>query len=310
MSAPPRPGQLLPTGTRLGSVHVGVTATEPALAFWTRVLGLTVLDSGDDAIRLGAGGRELVVLHPGAASPVPQGHTGLYHLAIHLPSRKDLARAVGRLFALRYPNSPTDHLVTETTYLWDPDGNGVELTFETPERGEFVVLPDGRPVARARDGSLRSGRDPVDLESLFGELAEDDRLDEPLPDGARIGHVHLHVGDLDQTLGFYRDLIGFRQLTNSPARRMADTEVDGGVPHTLAMNSWAGVGAPPPPPGTAGLRHFTIEVPSGRGLQEIAGRLSDQGRTFDEVDGAIEVKDPSSNAFRVVERSPSPEEGR
>lgn len=296
-----RSGQLLPAGTRLGAVHVGVTAADRALAFWTRVLGLSVLRSGAGTISLGAGGRELVVLHPDAGSPVAQGRTGLYHLAIHLPLRKELARAVARLFALRYPNSPTDHLVTETTYLWDPDGNGIELTFETPERGEFVMLPDGRTFARARDGSLRSGRDPVDLESLLAELAEEDALDAPIPDGARIGHVHLHVGDLEEALRFYRDLVGFRQLTHSPARRMADTEVDGAVPHTLALNTWAGAGAPPPPPpGSAGLRHFTIEVPSAAGVDEIAGRLRRRDWPFDVVAGGLRVVDPSANPFRVV----------
>ena len=181
------------------------------LAFWTGVLGLVVLDgegagAGQGPVSLGAaaggpvrlgsaasGGRALVVLHPGAAGPVVPRRTGLYHVALHVPTRQELARVIGRLFTLRYPNSPTDHLVSETTYLSDPDGNGVELTLETPERGEFLPEPIGQMMARTKDGELRSGRDPVDLDSLFGELRPGDDLSAPLVTD-RVHHVHLHVG--------------------------------------------------------------------------------------------------------------------
>ena len=127
---------------------------------------------------------------------VPRGTTGLYHLAIHLPSRKEFARAVGRLFARRYPNSPTDHVVTETTYLSDPDGNGVELTFETPERGRLIVTPDGLPGALDSGGTSTRPGTRSTWTPLFGELVPGEPLEAPLSEGAKIGHVHLHVADI------------------------------------------------------------------------------------------------------------------
>src|SRR5690606_11324617 len=121
-----------------------------------------------------------------------------------------------RLFSLRWPNSPTDHLVSETTYLEDPDGNGIELTLETPHRGSFRSTPDGGFQAVTSDGEVRSGRDPVDLESLFAELSAGDDIAAPLATH-RVHHVHLHVADLEREAAFYRDLIGFRQQMHVPA---------------------------------------------------------------------------------------------
>ena len=292
--------QLLPMGTRLGPVHLAVTDRSRAHDFWTATLGLTVLSETERTVSLGAGDRELVVLYPGAVSPVVKGRTGLYHLAIHVPRRKDLARLVARLFALRYPNSPTDHTASETTYLSDPDGNGIELTLETPERGELTMV-DGRPVAITADGTMRSGVEALDIDSLLGELSGDDRLDEPIPAGAKLGHVHLHVTDVDKALAFYRDVVGFQELTNLRAFGMADMTLDpANVPHMLAVNGWAGPHAAPAPPGSAGLRHFTIEAATSAIVDEVAGRLQQAGSGFERVEGGIRALDPSSNAFHVL----------
>src|SRR5258708_2050575 len=137
----PQPQALVPSTTPLGPVHIAVTEAERALSVWRDLVGLTVVSREDERISLGAGERTLVVLHADAKRAVVPNTAGLYHVAIHLPARKDLATAVARLFAKRFRNSPTDHLVTETTYLWDLDGNGIELTFETPWRG--ILTSDG-----------------------------------------------------------------------------------------------------------------------------------------------------------------------
>src|SRR4051794_2744563 len=201
---------LLPADTRLGTVHLAITDAGRALAVWRDLLGLTVIGEVDGALSLGAGGQVLVVLHPGATRLAVPHTSGLYHVAIHVPTRADLARVVGRLFLARYPNSPTDHLLTETTYLSDPDGNGIEVTFETPERGQFTLI-NGQPAAVDTAGKVRSGRAPVALASLFGELGAGESLAQPLPAGTRVGHVHLHVPDLAAAMHFYRDLLGFQE---------------------------------------------------------------------------------------------------
>src|SRR6185436_17802932 len=105
--------------------------------------------------------------------------TGMYHFAILYPSRKELARAIARLFALRYPNSPTDHGVSKPTYLDDLEGNNIELYVRSLDDGVFEII-DGQMAVRYADGRMGTGRDPLDLEALFGELDEKDRLDLPL----------------------------------------------------------------------------------------------------------------------------------
>lgn len=296
--------QLLPAATRWGPVHLRVTDSERARAFWTRVVGLTELGTNGKAIRLGAGDRELIVLHPDATSPVVPRRTGLYHVALHLPERRELARVVARLLALRYPNSPTDHTVSETTYFSDPDGNGIELTFETPRRGEFVIV-NGRYMARLADGTLRAGNEAVDLDSLLGELSTEDDLTAPMPTGTRIGHVHLHVAHLDAADHFYTDLIGFAPFMRMPSIQMADYSlVTSMVPHALALNTWQGRGAAAPPEDASGLGHATLEVPQVADINAIAGRLEAATWAFVAIERGIRVLDPSGNALHIVTAEP------
>ena len=250
-------------------------------------------------LRFGAAdGLELVVLHPGAERPVASGTTGLYHLAIVVPSRRELARVIGRLMTLRYPNSPTDHTLTKSDYLWDPDGNGIEVYAETPEDGTWFMSEDGFGAITS-SGELRSGRDPIDLDQLFSTLEPDDRFDEPIPAGSKMGHVHLHVRDVQEAVGFYSDLIGFDVMGISRAFGAAFVSA-GGYHHHLGLNVWAGRGASPPPEEAAGLEHYTIEVPTGEDLEEVANRLVKGGVELER--GArheLWVDDPSKNRIRI-----------
>ncbi len=297
------PAAKLPEGSRLGEVHLAVTDEARSLRFWTEVLGLVELSRADGGIRLGtpaSDGRALVVLHPGASAPVVRRRTGLYHVALHVPTREELARVIARLFTVRYPNAPTDHLVSETTYLDDPDGNGIELTHETPHRGEFLPEPIGQMMARTADGELHSGREAVDLESLFAELESSADLTVPLVSD-RVHHVHLHVADVERDGAFYRDIIGFPQQMFIPGFQMMDFSISAAtVVHTLALNAWSGVGAPPAPEGTAGLRRFTLEVPDQGAVDDVAARLVAAGRPFERLQSGVSVRDPSSNLLHVV----------
>jgi len=257
-----------------------------------------VLARDVDTISLGAGKDTLVVLHPGAGRPVVPNTSGLYHVAIHVPTRHDLAVAVARLFQNRFRNSPTDHLVTETTYLWDLDGNGIELTFETPWRGR-LVFDNGRFEGIDSKGRSHSGREPVDLDSLFSELKDGEDLNVPLPAGTRVGHVHVHVANLDDAMRFYADVIGFGRQMLSRSFRMGDVVLDY-PPHILAFNTWAGEGATQAPPDSAGLRWFTIDVPDRSALEAIRNRLVKAGAPISGTDGVLETADPAGNRLRVM----------
>lgn len=293
------PEALLAPGTHWGPLHLAVTDAERARLFWTRYVGLQPTTDPDS---LGTGGKTLIVLEPGASGPVVPRRTGLYHVALHVTDRRELARLVARLYSLKYENSPTDHTMSETTYLWDPDGNGIEITLETPERGEFVVLPSGSFGARTTDGRITSGRDPVDLDSLFGELRPDEDLMQPLAAGTRIGHVHLHVSHLGEAKAFYQDAVGFRPEMHMPGIGMTDFSFpDVTFRHSLALNTWSGVGAQGAPAGTAGLRHFELVMPTRADFEALHARLSEHGAapTVDVEDDVMSVADPAGNRLLV-----------
>jgi catechol 2,3-dioxygenase len=293
------PEATVPKGTHLGPVHIAVTDPERALSVWRDMVGLTVKSRTPGEIALGTPGGKapLIVLHPGAKRAVVGNTSGLYHVAIHVPARRDLAVVIARLFQKRFRNSPTDHLVTETTYLWDHDGNGIEMTFETPWRGTFASDETGYYGITA-DGKRHSAREPVDLQSLFGELREGEDLAVPLPDGTRIGHVHLHVNDLDKAMDFYAGGVGFGWQMLSRQIRMADVVTDY-PPHIMAFNTWAGEGAPQPPPESAGLRWFTVVVPTKAALDAMRARLAKGGAKVTEAGGAFDAVDPAGNRLRV-----------
>lgn len=299
----PLPG-LPPGRPGLGAVHLAVTDRERALAFWRDVLGLELLDPDAYELRMGAGGRELVVLHPGVGGIVARRRTGLYHLALHVPTDEDFARVMARLFTIRWPNSPTDHTFTKTTYLDDPDGNGIEIALETPERASRLDYSDHDYAVIDADGVRRSGRDPLDMEDVFGHLPQDRRLEQPLPAGTVVGHVHLHVNDLDDAMAFYAEGLGLDRHMFARGIGMADVTVDGWTPHLVAFNVWNGPDAPRPPEDTAGLRWFTFGFPTAEERDGAIARLQAQGRTVrrDDTTGEVRALDPSGNELLLTVR--------
>jgi catechol 2,3-dioxygenase len=293
--------QSIAATTGVGAVEIAVTDGDRALRFYRDYVGLTPLPSEDAAIRMGVPGRELVVLHPHAERPVVPRTSGLYHLAILVPDRRELARVIGRLAKLGWDQYPTDHVMTKANYLWDPDGNGIEIYTESPEDGT-MGMANGTFGAWDKDGRPRSGRDPIDLEELFSHLGDGDRLDAPMPDAAKMGHVHLHVGDVDEALRFYHDLVGFDVMGH--VRGMGFVSA-GGYHHHLGLNEWAGRGAQPPPAGSAGLRRFTVELPSRRDLDDVLVRLEHGEVRLTEEAGGYAAVDPSANRvlFKVAQPS-------
>ncbi len=224
---------------------------------------------------MGVGTTELITLELGAARPVPDRSLGLYHVAIHVPTRKALAEMVVRALMRRVRISPTDHLVSEAVYLWDHDNNGIEITFETPERGTIGDGEDGFYV-KTVDGSPHSGREAIDVDDLLAELDDIKQVPATMPVGTRIGHIHLHVNDLELAMRFYRDGIGFGGLFIMRRFGMGDLGLDY-PPHTIAFNIWSGPNAAQAPRGSAGLRWFHIVVPDAAALDAVRARL--EGRS-------------------------------
>ena len=279
--------------TKIGVVSLRVANLENQLAFYQQVLGFQVHWREGEKAGLGAGGADLLRMTEEPDLKRYSGVTGLYHFAVLFPNRRDLARAIARLMVLKYPNYPTDHIMTKTTYLDDPEGNGIELYCESPEDGTWT-LANGVYETRRADGSLSNGREPLDVNMLLTHLKDDDRLDAGIPAETRMGHIHLHVRNIDEAVEFYHGIIGFDVMGVARAFRMAFVSA-GGYHHHVGLNTWQGEDAPPPPADALGLSHFAVELPDQQALNEVLARVEKAGIPSNQTEDGLLLYDPSQN---------------
>jgi catechol 2,3-dioxygenase len=277
--------------TRLGHVHLTVADLGRELLFYQQVLRLQVHWREGATAGLGAGGEDLLRLTEVPGAGRPRGTTGLYHFALLYPSRRELARAIARLFAMRYPNAPTDHIISKTTYLDDAEGQTIELYVRSLEDGFFGNV-DGELVIRKADGTPSDGREPLDMEALFAHLQPDDTLDVPLPPDLALGHVHIYANDLEGSLRFYRDVLGFTNVTMIPSFQMADVAPNE-LPHMIAWNTWMGADAAAPPPDALGIRYYTIVLPDQAELARVAARVEQAGGQLEQTPLGLLTRDPA-----------------
>jgi catechol 2,3-dioxygenase len=279
--------------TLLGHVSLTVASLDNQIAFYQQALGFQQHWRDGNRAGLGVGGADLLRLVEQPNVKRYRRVTGLYHFAVLFPNQRELARAVARLFVLKYPNSPTDHIMTKTTYLNDLEGNGIELYAESPEDGSFVIENDDF-VTRRADGTLSDGREALDVDKLFGYLSEDDRLDVSAPPETRVGHVHLHVRNVPEAVDFYHGILGFDLQGMSSTFRAAFVSA-GGYHHHLGLNAWQGEGAPPPPADAVGLRYFTVELPDQKSLDVVIARIDAAGLPSNMTEDGLLIQDPSQN---------------
>ena len=177
--------------TQMGHASLTVANLDNQLEFYQKAMGFKLHWRDGNKAGLGGGNKDLLLLIEEPDRKKYRGVTGLYHVAYVFPNRHELAIAVARLFAIKYPNSPTDHIMTKTTYLDDLEGNGIELYCESPEDGTWRFA-NGKYESIRADGSWSDGREALDLDELFSHLTDEDKLDVSVPPELRIGHVHLH----------------------------------------------------------------------------------------------------------------------
>ncbi|MDQ3770269.1 MAG: VOC family protein [Actinomycetota bacterium] len=284
----------LPDTLRLGAVHLTVADADRAVAFYQDALGLHVHGGETGVVALGAGAGDLVVLHeePGAR---PAGrHAGLFHVALLHPSREELAQALARVTdAGARLQGASDHGVSEALYLADPDGNGLELYADRPRED----WPAGRGGARV--GMFTA---PLDMRALLETVRGQERRPRSSP-GPVVGHVHLHVGDLARALAFYGDALGLERMASLPGAAFLAA---GGYHHHLGVNTWAGEGVGPAPPGTVGLRRWTIVLETADQVDAVARRLAAARVETQHSDGALDARDPWDIALSLVPAQDGP----
>ena len=279
-------GPTLPGGLRVGPVEIIVTDLDRSIEFYERAIGLRLGRRDDGVAAMGAGAGDLVVLIE-QPSALPAGrHAGLYHFALLHPSRLELARAAERLTATRTPISgASDHGISEAIYLPDPDGNGIELA---ADRG------------RERWGDLRDpatiGPRPLDMVGLLSMVEGAEPPAEADP-GLVVGHVHLHVGDIEEALRFYRDVVGFEVMTQFPSAAFIAA---GGYHHHLGLNTWRGEGVPPAPEGVVGLRLWTVVLPEAAHVDELRTRVRAAALEHEDSGDGLLLSDPWDNRLLVT----------
>jgi catechol 2,3-dioxygenase len=283
------------------ATHLRVRNLDRALSFWRDLLGLQVARTSPEAVSLGVEDAELIVLHGGAQRPSLRGHAGLYHVALHLPSAKNFAEMFARLVNRGAAPHPTDHLLHWAMYLWDGDGIGVELGFETADRFDQFI-PGPQPIGVGTDGHEQGLVEPLDMQPII-EAFSSLEIDRPMPPGTRVGHNHLHVGDLESSTRFYEQL-GFDANPSLPLLGMSDFNGRGSFLHRLAINEWQGRGASPAPENAAGLHHLQVAYADDGALQEALSNLDREGfvvRRLEHQPGAS-VADPSGNTIELTAR--------
>lgn len=275
--------------TAIGEVQLFVADLEKQVAFYTKALGFRLLSRADGQVVLGAGQRRLVVLNEKPGARAVRGTTGLYHFAVLLPDRRSLARL---LYHLAETNTAvqgaSDHGVSEALYLSDPEGNGIELYCDRRRR-EWPVDDIGR---------LQMGTDELDIDDLVMQLKDGVEPWAGLPDGTRIGHVHLHVSDLAEAEKFYTRVLGFQLMQRYGSGAIFVSAGD--YHHHVGLNTWAGVGAPPPPPDAAGLRWFEIRLPDQAALDALLNRLRAAGAAVEAQVGGALTRDPAQNQILLT----------
>ena len=273
---------VLPDSLQLGAVHLDVADLTRAVAWYERSLGLTVHGREDAEAALGDGRTVTLVLHEDEQATKPERTSGLYHYALLYPSREELARAVQRLIDTQTPvDGASDHETHEAIYLSDADGNGIELAADRPRTDWPASL------------GYAGGPKALDFGSLMATVAGEAPT-AYVGEGLRTGHLHLHVGDIEQGLAFYRDLVGFEVQANLGSAAFVSA---GGYHHHLGFNVWAGKNAPAPPPHSTGLHAWTITLPQPD-LDALRERLADYGTR--EIPGGFAVDDPWGTTLEVT----------
>ena len=286
------PGFRLPPQTHIGVVRLQVSDLARSLAYYERVLGFRTLSRKADRAALGAVSGDVPLLElrekPGANAVPRRGRLGLFHFAILLPDRASLGRFIAHLAEIGAQAGSSDHLVSEALYLYDPDGLGIEVYADRP-RASWRY--EGREIAMASN--------PLNLADVVA--AGGGVRWTGMPNGTTIGHVHLHVGDLDKGAAFYHGTLGFDKVVWSyPGALFLSA---GGYHHHLGTNTWA-TGASPATDDDARLIEWELVLPDAASIDDATKSIEQHGAVVERAsDGSVLARDPWGTAIRLMPAS-------
>ena len=275
------------TQTSLGLVALKVSDQEESARFYRNVMGFRELERSGKHLLLGVEDTPLISLSE-VADPQPKlrRSTGLYHLGVLLPRRRDLARFLTHLLAIRYPlEGAADHGVSESLYFDDPDSIGIEV-YADRHREDWSLHKQSENLTTS----------PLDAEDLLSLVTKRTPGWKHAPAQTRIGHVHLHVNDISEAEWFYRDILGFQVQSRYGSEALFLAAGD--YHHHIGVNVWAGIDSPPPPENATGLDYFMIRIPDEQVLDELREHLYEVEMEYEKEESNIYLQDPAGN--RIV----------
>jgi len=264
---------------RIGQVHLKVSDINKSLEFYKSFLGFKIVEQTDHSVFLSCDGKlpYLVALSTAKSIDLTP-RSGLYHFAILLPQRKNLADFLSHL--LKHKDTIkidgfSDHLVSEAIYIRDPDNIGIEIycdriSSEWKWNGNQVVM----------------SIEPLDMEGL---LAESTKSWNEFPTDTSIGHVHLHVSNLAKAKKFYSEVLG---LSNTASMKGALFFAAGKYHHHIATNIWLGEDISQASPESVGLDYFTIQFSNRDKLGNVIKTLESH---------KIDVNDLGDGSFSIFD---------
>jgi catechol 2,3-dioxygenase len=272
------------TPLRIGAVGLRARDLSRLTDFYNQAIGLQLIDRDGKSARLGAGGVTLLELESAPnATPDDPRTAGLYHTAFLQPTRSDLGRWLVHAARNRVAlTGASDHLVSEAIYLDDPEGNGIE------------VYRDRLPEEWRWNGDrIQMATDRLNLDDLAMQAGNTGYAS--APDGLRIGHIHLRVGDLGVTQQFYCDTLG---LEPTAGRNGALFMSSGRYHHHIGSNTWHSAGAGKRDDDRAGLSWFAIEAADAAQRDTVLARLKGANVPLTSSAQSSEVRDPFGTRVR------------
>ena len=284
---------MIPPGTAIGKVRLRVADIDPLTEFYERVVGLRGVEREGDLVRLGPVADEPLVelVSAPTAAPPPSFTTGLFHMAILVPDRAELARSLQRVMEQGWRlTGASDHLVSEALYLRDPEGNGIEIYRDRP-RDQW---------GHSDTGELRMATLPLDLDGVMADEGSSERPPNGMPAGTTMGHVHLRVADIPAAEAFYNGALGLDVMIRSYPGALFVAA--GGYHHHIGLNIWETQGAPAPPEGSLGLDRYELVLPDEDERDAAAGRVGETGEPMHTGDGVL-ARDPAGNHVLLTARA-------
>lgn len=273
--------------TFVGHVKIKVGNLERSLKYYQEVIGFKILEQTETTAKLTTDGKTslLSIEQPENVVPKQGRTTGLYHFALLLPHRSDLANIVNHFNENGIRIGSADHHVSEALYLADPDGNEIE-----------IYVDRAPAVWDWNNGEVAMAVDPLNFEDFLANGKQGQPW-EGLPIGTVMGHIHLHVSELKKTEEFYTKGLGFEVVNRYGTQALFIST--GKYHHHIGLNTWNGVGAPPPPANSFGLESFILTLPNEDVLNKVVSNLKNFGAPVIEENDRFVTQDPSGNRIQL-----------